>query len=76
MEKNEETKKKACLAVYCNGWGECEAGWCDAEQWCKWHPKYHGGIYHGESILAPIFRELFMMFNFIKTIKEAADKWG
>jgi len=40
MEKNEETKKKACLAVYCNGWQECEDDWCSGEGWCKFHPKY------------------------------------
>ncbi|MFX0070704.1 MAG: hypothetical protein ACFFAO_06400 [Candidatus Hermodarchaeota archaeon] len=41
MDKNEENRKKACLAVYLNGWKECEENWCDASSWCPFHPNYN-----------------------------------
>lgn len=31
---------KGCLARYCNGPKECEEDWCEAEEWCKFHPKF------------------------------------
>ena len=43
IEKTEENRKYGCLAVYCNGWGECEEDWCEAEEWCQFHPNYKGG---------------------------------
>ena len=49
IEKTPETQKKACLAVYCNGWKECND--CNGV-WCEWHPKYNGRTV--EEVLHPL----------------------
>lgn len=37
-----EGKREGCLDRFLNGQKACEERWCEAEDWCKFHPDYKG----------------------------------